>query len=92
METQSAPRVCRRSGCRFICSRRKDGRGWNPYCGMNCMNADRRARRVVTETGPEAEAEAAEVLRIFAALDARSRPGEFIDGLYPVKSHVEWAA
>jgi hypothetical protein len=83
MEPQSAPRVCRRAGCHFICGRRTSGRGWFQHCGQACGYADRRARRVVTQSGPEAEAEAAELMRIYAALDARRSPRERIDGLFP---------
>lgn len=80
-----APKPCARPGCRFerVNTTEEDGNlRARKHCGGPCWVWAARARRVQFETGPLAEAEAADLLRIAADLDARETPDESARGLY----------
>lgn len=73
--------TCRRPGCRFPRSRQTRGKQVGQLkreCSAECTSWCIRARRAV-ETNDAAEA--AWLMRLNAALDARRRPGEPIAGL-----------
>ncbi|MFF8898103.1 hypothetical protein ACF082_11550 [Streptomyces lydicus] len=68
---------CRRPACRFnrqITTAATGKRRARPHCSAACCVWERHARRVVEQTGADAERRAAEIMRVSALLDARTTP------------------
>lgn len=85
MSDDHQPQPCKRPGCRFERRYEQSSAGGyrrRTHCGGPCWVWCARARKVAASEGPQAEAEAAELLRLSALLDARKGPAGVVPGLY----------